>query len=296
MVALSRLKATFEACLGLFHQNMKTMGRKSRRGGMQKPRRRVRRTEPLPTMYSLQYTRWQKQLRTAENAWARAASVSVPYACRKSGPEASEKASLFGKWRWLGHVEEYIWTYVVFVRDVIHWFLHKFNVGLRWLCDTVQAFKATARLMCPAAATAPLLNPTPDPFTCLNSCGHSPVLMRTSSWMVWAGSCQPTLLVQNVFHSKLTEWQIWLPRKSSQVETEWGLSSTLGRCSECGSFLSSLLLRLLSEFSPYPGRAAFSGQQQAAFKIMWRSAWCFTTLIAETITLTDVFEFTTHNN
>ena len=118
------------------------------------------------------------------------------------------------------------------------------------------------------------------------SCGHSPVLMRTSSWMVWAGSCQPTLLVQpKVFHSKLTEWQIWLPRKSSQVETEWGLSSTLGRCSECGSFLSSLLLRLLSEFSPYPGRAAFSGQQQAAFKIMWRSAWCFTTLIAETITL-----------
>ena len=74
MVALSRLKATFEACLGLFRQNMKTLGRKSRRGGMQKPRRRVRRTEPLPTMYSLQYTRRPKQLWTAENAWARAAS------------------------------------------------------------------------------------------------------------------------------------------------------------------------------------------------------------------------------
>ena len=62
---------------------------------MQKPRRRVRRTEPLPTMYSLQYTRRPKQLRTAENAWARAASVSVPYACRQSGPEASEKARVF---------------------------------------------------------------------------------------------------------------------------------------------------------------------------------------------------------
>ena len=101
MGALSRLKATFEACLGLFRQKMKTLGRESRRVGMQnsKPRRRVRRTEPLPTMYSLQYTRHsrQKQLRTAENAWARAASVSVPYACRQSGPEASEKASLFGK-------------------------------------------------------------------------------------------------------------------------------------------------------------------------------------------------------
>ena len=71
---------------------------------------------------------------------------------------------------------------VVYVRDAIHWFLHKFNVDL---VDTVQAFKAAARLMCPAAATAPLLNPTPDPFTCLNSCGHSPFLMRTqSSWMV----------------------------------------------------------------------------------------------------------------
>ena len=37
----------------------------------------------------------------------------------------------------------------------IHWFLHKFNVDL---VDTVQAFKAADRLMCPA--TAPLLNPT----------------------------------------------------------------------------------------------------------------------------------------
>ena len=45
---------------------------------------------------------------------------------------------------------------MVYVRDAIHWFLHKFNVDL---VDTVQAFKAAARLMCPA--TAPLLNPTP---------------------------------------------------------------------------------------------------------------------------------------
>ena len=45
---------------------------------------------------------------------------------------------------------------MVYVRDAIHWFLHKFNVDP---VDTVQAFKAPARLMCPA--TAPLLNPTP---------------------------------------------------------------------------------------------------------------------------------------
>ena len=40
--------------------------------------------------------------------------------------------------------------------SAIHWFLHQFNVDL---VDTVQAFKAAARLMCPA--TAPLFNPTP---------------------------------------------------------------------------------------------------------------------------------------
>ena len=34
MVALSRLKATFEACLGVFCQNLKTWGRNSRRSGM----------------------------------------------------------------------------------------------------------------------------------------------------------------------------------------------------------------------------------------------------------------------
>ena len=47
----------------------------------------------------------------------------------------------------------------MYVRDASHWFLHKFNVDL---VDTVQAFKAAARLMCPA--TAPLLNPTPASF------------------------------------------------------------------------------------------------------------------------------------
>ena len=48
---------------------------------------------------------------------------------------------------------------MLYVRDAIHWFLHKFNVDL---VDTVQAFKAAACLMCPA--TAPLLNPTPASF------------------------------------------------------------------------------------------------------------------------------------
>ena len=91
MVALSRPKATFEACLELFCQNMKTLGRESRRGGMWKPCRRVKHTEPLPKMYSQQYTCRQKQHRAVENARARTTSVSVLYACRLSGPEAGRK-------------------------------------------------------------------------------------------------------------------------------------------------------------------------------------------------------------
>ena len=45
MRALSRLKATFEACLGVFRQNMETLGRDSRRSDMRKPRHRVRHTQ-----------------------------------------------------------------------------------------------------------------------------------------------------------------------------------------------------------------------------------------------------------
>ena len=220
MVALSRLKATFEACLGLFRQNMKTLGRESRRGGMQKPRRRVRCIKPLPTMYSLQYTRRQKQLRTAENAWARAASVSVPYACRQSGPEASEKASLFGKWRWLGHAEEYIYMDICGVCAWCHSLVSP--QVQRWPCGYRPSIQSRSPFDVPCHCSITQPNTCIHSLASIYSCGHSPFLMRTSSWMVWTGSCQPTLLVRKVFHSKLTEWQIWLRRKSNQVETGWG--------------------------------------------------------------------------
>ena len=220
MVALSRLTATFEACLGLFRQNMKTLGCESRRGGMQKPRRRVRRTQPLPTMYSLQYTRRQKQLRTAENAWARAASVSVPYACRQSGPEASEKASLFGNdgdlvmrmQRNMDICGVCAWCHSLVSSQVQRW-----PCGY---CPSIQGRRGSPfDVPCHCSFT--------QPNTCILSLASTAAgiplsLMRTSSWMVWAGSCQPTLLVRKVFHSKLTKWRIWLPRKSSQMETEWG--------------------------------------------------------------------------
>ena len=57
---------------------MKTLGRDSRRMGWRKPRRRVRRTEPLPKMCVPQYTLRQKQQRTAENAQARTLQSACP--------------------------------------------------------------------------------------------------------------------------------------------------------------------------------------------------------------------------
>ena len=98
MAALSRLKAIFEACLGLFHQNMKTLGRKSRRGGMQKPRRRMKRTEPLPkevrdsTLFEKK-RHWTTEL---DDARARTTSVRVTYECKQSGPEAGRKQVFSG--------------------------------------------------------------------------------------------------------------------------------------------------------------------------------------------------------
>ena len=151
MVALSRLKATFEACLGLFRQNMKTLGRESRRGGMQKPRRRVRRTEPLPTMYSPQYTRRPKQLRT------------VLRRMHRRGPPLSACPTHAGnlvlkprrKQVFSGSDGGLVMQRNMDMCGVCAW-CHKFTVDPVY---TVQAFKAAARLMCPA--TAPLLNPTP---------------------------------------------------------------------------------------------------------------------------------------
>ena len=97
--------------------------------------------------------------------------------------------------------------------------------------------KPTAGLVCPA--TAPLLNPTHAPV-------HWPQQLRTFPFLnediIMDGLCQelpayriPALLVRKVFHSKLTAWKIWLPRKSSRVETERGwIICPLDRCREDG--------------------------------------------------------------
>ena len=64
---------------------MKTWGRDSRRSGMRKPRRRVRRIEPLPKIYALQYTVYFSKSNMGlrkMHEWSRTTSVSVSCSCR----------------------------------------------------------------------------------------------------------------------------------------------------------------------------------------------------------------------
>ena len=120
------------------------------------------------------------------------------------------------------------------------------------------------------------------------------LLMRTSSWMVWAWSCQPTLLVRKVFHSKRTEWQIWLPRKSSQVEIEsdnlphWASAVNVVLLIQPSSAAAEWVFSL-----PQPRRlfrsAAGCIQDYVETSVMFHYTQCWDNNI-------DVFEFTTHNN
>ena len=113
------------------------------------------------------------------------------------------------------------------VHDAIHWFLHKFNYWPCWYSPSIQS-------------CSPLDVPCHCSFTQPNSCGHSPFLMRTSSWMARldcaTGSSQPTSSC-SCGRSLEAQWQHGRSgcQESRLVETEWGQSVTLGRCSEDGS-------------------------------------------------------------
>ena len=142
------------------------------------------------------------------------------------------EGSLIISWKFQGHTPQEIWITAFFPArskvvsyDVLHHTLVQ-----RWhLVDTLRASVQSRSLL-----TVPCHCSFTQPNTCIHwftdrntrGCGHSPFSMRTSSWMACARSCQPiaylTLLVRKVFHSKLTAWKIWLPRKSTRVETERG--------------------------------------------------------------------------
>ena len=106
-------KATFEACLGLYGQNMKTWGRNSRRGGMWKPRRRVRRIEHPSNLksYTRDSTLLQKQHATAETMHERGPprpkSACPACAGRESGPDAGRKQVFSGS---DGGLSRGVWT------------------------------------------------------------------------------------------------------------------------------------------------------------------------------------------
>ena len=294
MVALPRLKATFKACLGLFRQNMKALGRESRRGGMQKPRRsrRVRRTEPLPTMYSLQYTRRQKQLRTAENAWVRAASVSVPYACRQSGPGDSEKASLFGKWQWLGHAEEYghMWCMCVIP---FTGFSTSSTLTL-WILSKHSKLQPLCLLMCPG--TVPLLNPTPASFHLPQQLRAFPFLnediimdglsRELAAYFARAGVSFKVDRMADLAAKKV-DWVRW--RQNEDNLPHWA---------------GAVIVVLLIQPSSAAAEWVFSSPRLRRLQVR-SAAGCIQNFVETSVMLhythcwhnnIDVFEFTTHNN
>ena len=252
---------------------MKTLACVSRRSGMRKPRCRARRTESRPKIYALHCT-VKHEGQTAENARVRTTSVSPMHAGNLVLKQGKNK--FFGKWQWLGqrHMDR---------PRVIMWvmpftgFSTNSTLTLWILCEHSKPQPTWCTLQLPL-----LLYSTQHlhRFTGRNSCGHSPFLYEdgASSWMACARSYQPTLLVQKVFHSKLTTW----PRKSSQVtvETEWGICH-IGQVQWRLFFSSSLRLRLLSEFSPYSEPPFQVSRRLHSF--MWKSAWWCTTIIAETI-------------
>ena len=133
---------------------------------------------------------------------------------------------------------------------------------------------------------SPLDVPCHCSFTQPNSCGHSPFLKRTSSWMarLCQECCQPTLLVWKAIHLKLGDSMADLAAK----KVDWWRQNEDNLPHWAGA---AKMVLLVQPSSAAAGRAfsllwaAFSDQQQAAFKIMWIPVWCFTTTIAETITL-----------
>ena len=157
MEALSRLKATVEACIGLFRQlNMKTLSRdswlvKGCHAEAAQPREAHRATSK-DVRANVSDTPRQKQHRCAEHARLRCTSLSHRALTHAGNPVLIGRKQVFFREVTVAWTEAYRQDYV---NDAIHWFLHKFKI---YLADTLRAFKAAARLMCPA--TAPSLNQT----------------------------------------------------------------------------------------------------------------------------------------
>ena len=271
MVALSRLKATFEACPGLFSPKHRLASREGVAW-----RNRAAAWGALSHFKDVSATAWRSdcgKCTSEDHLSQRALCMQAIWSW------SGEKTSFFGKWRWLGQrpaygqARGYMWVMP---------FTGFSTTSTLTPVDTLRAFEAAARLMC--HATAPLLNRTPAFVHWLQELRAFPFLIwghHHGSWMECARNYQPTVLVQpeKVFQSKLTAWQEsrvgW--RQNSSNLPHWASAVNMVLLIQPSSAAAEWAFSLL--------RAAFSGQQQAAFKIMWRAAWCFTAIITETIML-----------
>ena len=192
---------------------MKTWGRDSRRSGMWKPRRHVRSIEQRcrPTCYSTRKATWDCGKCTSEDHLSQLACPA--HAGCESGPEAGRKQLFSGS---DGGLSRGIWT------GPFTGFSTSSTLTL-WILSEHSKPQ-------PAWCALPLflysvLTQHLHPFTGRNSCGHSPLSMRTSSWMACARSCQPMAYLAlaecvSFEADSMADLAAICQRKSSRVETE----------------------------------------------------------------------------
>ena len=231
MEALSRLKAT--PVWGLFwtfssteHENIGSRLVKGCHAEAALPRESYRATR---WMYALTWaTLLDKSNIGLRNMHARLRSTSMnqpPLTDAGNPVLIGRKQVFFWKWRWLARTEAYGQGYVDNVTPFTG-----FSTSSKL---TLLILSEHSKLQ-PAWCALPLLHYSTQQLRAF------PFLMRTSSWMARLDcatrSCQPTSSC-SCGRSLEAQWQHGRSGcpESRLVETEWGQSATLGRCTEDGS-------------------------------------------------------------
>ena len=286
MAALSRLKATFEACKSNFRGLSSTFSPKYENIGspgvacgnsaaawgapshFQRCSLLVSSTKATPDC---------GKCTSEEHLRQRALCMKAFWSSVKQG----ENKFFFVKWRWLGQRH---WYGLGYMRNAIHWFLHKFNIDL---VDTLRAFKAadclTDDVPCHWSFTQP--NTVTRIWHLPQQLWAFPFVM-TVSWMVCARSCQPTLRGRVVQEGVSFKADSMADLAAKKVEwwrqNEDNLPPWVGQWR--WFFSSSLLLQLLSAFSPY-SEQPFLISSRLHSRLCEYQRDAFTTIIAETIML-----------
>ena len=234
MVALSRLKATFEAWKSNFRGLSLTFWPKYENLGSRfakewhvvtAPPCEAHRATSKDVRTTVHSSKSNMGLRKMH--WQGPPQSACPAHAGNLVLKREENKFFLRKWRGLEHRR---------MDRAIHWFLYNWTSSTLVLWILSEHSKPQ-----PAWCALPLLLYSTQhlhPFTGCNQLRTFPFLNED---IVMDGLCQEhaslwhTLLVQKVFYSKLAAWKIWLPRKSSRVETERGwIICPLDRCSEDG--------------------------------------------------------------